>query len=91
MSVAERTAVDWLLESSEPAIRYLARRDLLDDDAEDDADAVLVELMPLPELAGAALEVEPESLEEPLPPLSEPDAFGVGGVAAEDLPRLSVR
>ena len=60
------------------------------DDADDEADVVLVELLPLPALAGA-LEVEPESLEEPLPLLSEPDAFGVGGVAADDLPRLSVR
>ena len=41
MSVAERTAVDWLLDSREPAVRYLARRDLLDEVAEDDAARIL--------------------------------------------------
>jgi hypothetical protein len=41
MSVVERTAVDWLLTSSEPAVRFLARRDLLDEDAKDDAAQIL--------------------------------------------------
>ena len=41
MSVAERTAVDWLLASSEPAVRYLTRRDLLEEDAHDDAARIL--------------------------------------------------
>jgi hypothetical protein len=34
-------AVEWLLTSPEPAIRFLARRDLLDDSAEPDAEAIL--------------------------------------------------
>jgi hypothetical protein len=41
MTVAERTALEWLLESDEPAVRYLTRRDLLDEDADDDAAHVL--------------------------------------------------
>jgi hypothetical protein len=38
----ERTsrAVDWLLESDEPAIRHLTRRDVLGEPVEDDADAI---------------------------------------------------
>jgi hypothetical protein len=41
MSVAERTAIDWLLASSEPAVRFLTRRDLLDEDAGQDAAHIL--------------------------------------------------
>ena len=41
MTVAERTALEWLLESREPAVRYLTRRDLLDEDAHDDAERIL--------------------------------------------------
>ena len=40
-TIAERTAVGWLLASSEPAVRYLAHRDLLDEDAADDAARIL--------------------------------------------------
>ena len=41
MTVAERTAVEWLLESEEPAVRYLTRRDLLEEDAHDDEARIL--------------------------------------------------
>ena len=35
------SAIDWLLESDEPAVRYLTRRDLLGEDALDDAAHIL--------------------------------------------------
>jgi hypothetical protein len=35
------SAIDWLLESNEPAVRYLTRRDLLGEDALDDAAHIL--------------------------------------------------
>jgi hypothetical protein len=35
------SAIDWLLESDEPAVRYLTRRDLLGEDALDDAADIL--------------------------------------------------
>ncbi len=34
-------AIDWLLTSDEPAVRYLAHRDLLDEPAEEDASRIL--------------------------------------------------
>ncbi|MDQ3876020.1 MAG: hypothetical protein M3322_10830, partial [Actinomycetota bacterium] len=34
-------AVEWLLRSSEPAVRYLTRRDVLGEDVEPDPEAVL--------------------------------------------------
>ena len=34
-------AIDWLLTSDEPAVRYLTRRDLLDEPAEEDASRIL--------------------------------------------------
>lgn len=60
------------------------------------AGALLPAPLPLPALVERALEGDPDVLEEPLPPsvevpLDEPEGFCVDGVAAEDLPRLSVR
>jgi hypothetical protein len=40
-SSEERTATEWLVASEDPAVRYLARRDLLGEDAADDAALIL--------------------------------------------------
>lgn len=41
MEAHTSAAIDWLLDSPEPAIRYMARRDLLDEEAPDDRDRIL--------------------------------------------------
>ncbi|MGH9053445.1 MAG: hypothetical protein ACRDWX_10585 [Acidimicrobiia bacterium] len=41
METVNRTALDWLLVSEEPAIRFLARRDLLGEEAPEDARRIL--------------------------------------------------
>ncbi|WP_246186840.1 hypothetical protein [Microlunatus speluncae] len=52
LNAENRAAIDWLLSSDEPAIRYLARRDLLGTEAAPDESAILAGSMITTLLAG---------------------------------------